>query len=349
MKGKLVRYKTARLSMLLSGIIIIVLLTSLGRGPIVADKASLRIMFYNVENLFDTINSDLNDDEFLPEADRRWNSFKYTRKLNNISKVIISAGDWEPPSIIGLCEVENENVVSDLVSETILKTIDYQYIYARTADERGIGVALIYRKDFSILSSDILYPVYSSGDTLLTRTVLYAKLTDNIDTLGLVITHWPSRRGGTTATEGLRKIVAGLIKERILKNESKTKVIILGDLNCEPDSEIVCNMINSEDEDNRDESFYNTSISASLTEMGSYKYQGMWLQYDQIILSNELLDADRGYSYKEDSFAVIRNSFLLTDDLTYRGLKPFATWVGPRYTGGFSDHLPVVIDLVSIN
>ncbi len=350
MKDKLERFRVYDYGIILiSGILTLILFTSVSRIPRVPGEDGIRIMFYNVENLFDTIDSDLNDGEFLPSGIRRWNTYRYTRKLNSISKVIASSGRWRPPDIIGLCEVENSEVISDLLSNTFLKRVDYKQIYGVSADTRGIGVALIYSSRFRILSSEVFYPVYSSGDTLATRSVLFSKLADDKDTLGIVVTHWPSRRGGVSATEKLRKIVSDMIKEKILEIENELKIVVMGDFNCEPDSDLIINLINSSGDNKKGYSYFNPSISTSFKEYGSYKYQGLWLQYDQFILNRNLLDAYKGYSYVENSFSVIRHDYMLSTDKTYRGMKPFSTFAGPRYSGGYSDHLPIIIDLDTDN
>ncbi len=334
---------------LISGIVAFILFTSICMGQSEPVDSGIRIMFYNVENLFDTLNSELDDDEFLPDGLRRWDPYRYKRKLNNISKVIASSGSWKPPDIIGLCEIENSSVVSDLLNHTLLNKVDYRYIYATSADERGIGVALIYNSCFKMLSSELLYPLYSSGDTLSTRSVLFCRLADETDTLGIVVTHWPSRRGGVSATEKLRETVSDLIEDKIINIEYKLKIIIMGDFNCEPDSEPILNLLNSGGVNKNDPGYFNPSSDTSFKEYGSYKYQGQWLQYDQFLLRSNLLNANKGYAYAENSFSIIRHDYMLSPDKTYRGMKPFSTYAGPQYLGGYSDHLPIVIELSSGN
>jgi endonuclease/exonuclease/phosphatase family metal-dependent hydrolase len=348
MKDKLEKHRKSKASLFVLGLISIVVFTSIVRhdGSIAEDR--IKVMFYNVENLFDTINSNLDDDEFLPWGDKQWNTYKYRRKLRNLAKVIISSGSWDPPAIIGLCEVENTMVVSDLVSTTILKDIGYNYFFAKTADARGIGVALVYSESFTLLSSEILYPTYSSGDTLATRSILFAELTDNIDTLGVVVTHWPSRRGGVAASDPKRDLVSTMIFKRFVadpgKEGKRMKLIIMGDLNCEPDSPFI-KRITSNTPDGSGKHLINTSNTDISAFKGSYKYQGRWMLYDQILISQELINSSRGYSYMDKSFQIIGNDFQMTEDNAYRGYKPKASWRGPVFTGGYSDHLPVTIDL----
>lgn len=346
MKDKLVRYRIINpVTILIFCIVGLVLLTSVLGKPREGIDDGIRIMFYNVENLFDTVNCDLNDDEFLPTGLKRWNSYRYYKKLNSISRVLVSAGSWKPPDIIGLCEVENSAVISDLLSGTLLNSIDYRHIYAPSADERGIGVCLVYNSCFELLSEELLYPLYPDGDTMSTRSVLFCILADRLDTLGVVVTHWPSRRGGVSATEKLRKIVSDHIKEGILNLNQDLKIIIMGDFNCEPGSDLIRNLLVSSGSTENNPGYFNPSSGSP----GSYKYQGLWLQYDQFILSRNFINSNMGYSYLQNSFSVVKHEFMLSADLSYRGLKPFSTYAGPRYLGGYSDHLPIVIDLVKDN
>lgn len=346
MKDRLVKYRRSSFLLLLPGILAISLLTSTDRPGDRQSKENTRIMFYNVENLFDTLDSDLDDDEFLPWGLRRWNRYKYRTKLNNLSKVIIAVGGWSPPAIIGLCEVENANVLSDLLSTSLLKDIGYHSLYSAGADRRGIGVALLYSKDFSLIDSRSIFPLGEDGDTLLTRSVLYAKFASRKDTLSFVVTHWPSRRGGVSATDRYRERVAEQIRKQVLKLEKEAKLILMGDFNCEPDSYIITEMIKALPGGAGNQLLDNPSLPIPPGGPGTYKYQGRWFSYDQIMFSKELVSSEKGYQYLYSSFTRFNKQFLLTDDRSYRGMKPLSTWAGPRYIGGYSDHLPVRADLV---
>jgi endonuclease/exonuclease/phosphatase family metal-dependent hydrolase len=312
---------------------------------------SVRLMFYNVENLFDTINSSKIDEEFLPSGSRRWNTYKYFRKLNNIYKVIVLAGDKMPPDIIGLCEVENARVMQDLINKTYLSKQSYGICYAESADERGIGNGLlINRSRFDLIEEETWYPLNNSGDTLKTRSILYAKIKDDIDTLHIIVTHWPSRRGGVMATEPGRIDVAGMIRskcsELMKETQNRAKIIIMGDLNSDPDSETITRilgvqMIGNEISDTSLYCLHDPFLEGS----GSYKYQGNWFMFDQIIVSGSLLGNTGGYSTSKELFRVVDDKNLLTEDNAYKATKPYSTWSGFKYSGGFSDHLPVVLDL----
>ena len=349
MKDKSVKFQLSSVHLLIIGVFSFLLLHSnSGYGPEQGGE-NIRVMFYNVENLFDTLDSDLDDDEFLPGSMRRWNTYKYWNKLRNLRKVIMAAGEWSPPSLIGLCEVENSDVLSDLLSTTVLKRSDYEILYSEGADSRGIGVALLYRKTFSLLSSRNYYPIESNGDTILTRSVHFAKFSYREDTLGIIVTHWPSRRGGVSATDKYRNMVSSLIRDKILAVERDTKIIIMGDFNCEPNSSSLQQMIRPITGRVDSISYFNPVSLNSTARTGSYKYQGRWLNYDQIIIDRRLIDVKAGLQYREKSFSIVQEEFLLTNDKTYRGVKPRSTWAGPGYIGGFSDHLPLIADFVYID
>ncbi len=314
-------------------------------------RSSIRIMFYNIENLFDTIDCDLNDDEFLPYGERRWNRYKYYRKLENIFKVIVLSGNQKSPDIIGLCEIENINVLNSLVHSTYLEKENYLTVYADSYDKRGIGVGLLYKADFELIGNELWYPVDADGDTLSTRSVLHVTLSDNYDTLHIVVTHWPSRRGGVSATEKNRKVVASLIRDNYNRltelNGPDMKFVIMGDLNSEPESETVTRVLGVKKNSGPPDltGLYSPECSYSGNALGSYKYQGTWVSFDQFIISGSIIYPASGYRYIAGSYRVVDNLLLLIEDSRYRGLKPYSTWVGPVYKGGFSDHLPVVLDL----
>jgi predicted extracellular nuclease len=311
----------------------------------------IRFMFYNAENFFDTRDDpDKDDDEFLPAGVRRWSWSRYTRKKNSISKVILAAGDWEPPALIGLCEVENRGVLDDLVATTYLAKHNYAVIHEDSDDPRGIDVAILYRKDIitPLLSRNIIPEGYNRS-TFLTRAVLYSKLLIENDTLHLFINHWPSRRGGTLSGESLRIKLAEMIRHYCdsisASNHSHSKIIIAGDFNSTPlDREIV--LLSSRREGREGvQDIINLSAVITGEDRGTYRYMGIWETIDQILVSEDLIDSENGLFVKKDGFKIFCEDFLLKRDPKYPGETPLSTFYGYRYQGGFSDHLPVVIDL----
>ncbi len=307
------------------------------------------IMFYNVENLFDTIDSDLDDDEFLPYAERNWNTWKYFRKLNNIFKVLALGGtDMKCPDIIGLCEIENESVLNDLCTFTGLSRDEYDFVASGGNDTRGIKTALLYNKKTSrLLHSESWEPVTEKGTYLITRAVLYAALSTGTDTLHIIACHLPSRRGGVLESDKRRKEVASFIKMKIDSLGPRKKIVIMGDMNDEPQSVSVSTILSAVQSDKASLNDLLINVSKAGNSIpGTYKYRGTWYLFDQFIISGSMLQAEKGICYLKDSYRIIDNPSILKEDLSYKGYYPAGTWRGYRYAGGFSDHLPVAISIV---
>lgn len=313
-------------------------------------------MFYNVENLFDTIDCNLNDDEFLPSSPRKWGTYRYYNKLNNLFKVIVAANGWELPTVIGLCEIENKDVLDDLLRFTYLSRHHYKAIYSDSKDSRGIGVAmLVDTSSFNILDKRILFPLDEMGEFMDTRSVLTTRLADKIDTLTVFVTHWPSRWGGVAATNPLREKVAAVIATEIdsviMRYGVDEKIIIMGDLNSEPDDPAVTVALGATscNSDSVRGLLCNISRFDKQSHYGSYKYRGTWSLFDQIIVSGSFINSFSGYYIRRDSYRIFSDSFLLVPDETYNGFKPLRTWNGPAWLGGYSDHLPVLVTLTPLH
>ena len=309
---------------------------------------SVRIMFYNVENLFDTNDDPLTDDnEFLPYGLMKWTVTRYRNKINSLYKVISAAGEWDSPAIIGFCEVENRKVLEDLIYETYLSKLNYSIIHEESPDRRGIDVCLLYRKKLTeIISYKYWIPPEISRNDFNSRSVLYTKLLLDSDTIHLILNHWPSRRGGVLAGEDNRIRIADMIRykvDSIMKTDHKgVKIIIMGDFNCNPDDEVIKSLINSPDSvkvmTNLSESIYDHGF-------GTYRYMGTWEMIDQVIVSQSLISDNIGIHTETKSLKIFKPEFLLKKDPKYPGLSPFSTYRGYKYQGGYSDHLPVLLDL----
>jgi hypothetical protein len=314
-----------------------------------SDSLPVRLMFYNAENLFDTTDDTLKDDaEFLPGGLMRWNKTRYIKKINSVYKTIIAAGEWNPPAIVGLCEIENRKVLEDLVYGTTLSTFGYGIIHEESPDPRGIDVCMIFRKDLvRVIDYRSWIPPGVRKDEFHSRSVLYVKCAILGDTIHLILNHWPSRRGGVLAGEPLREDIALMVRDAVdsLFNVSKgeLKAIIFGDFNCSPDDPVIesllkpyrageCTLINFADQHMK---------SAS----GTYRYMGTWEMLDQVIVSDGLVKSRRGLFADIKDFRIFNPDFLLRNDSKYPGMTTFSTYRGYRYQGGFSDHLPVLLDL----
>jgi hypothetical protein len=315
--------------------------------PQEAGVPPVRFMFYNVENLFDTYNDTLtDDDEFLPHGLRRWNYQRYSGKLSALYKTIVAAGEWSPPSLIGFCEVENRKVLEDLIFGTGLARYDWGIIHEDSPDSRGIDVCLIYKKDqVKIINFRYLIPQSFIKDEIATRSVLYAKLKIQEDTIHLFVNHWPSRRGGVLAGETERLKIAEMVKDYadslFLASQRESRIIIAGDFNSTPDDKAIGLLTLS-----YESGLSMVNLSACLPAgSGTYRYMGTWELIDQVIVSGDLINCSKGLYTDPGMLSIFKPGFLLKSDSKYPGLSPFSTYLGYRYQGGFSDHLPVLLEL----
>ncbi len=282
------------------------------------NKDSVSIMFYNVENLFDTVdNKNKNDDEFLPYKKKRWNNQKLKEKTTRIAKVIAASNF---PDIIGLAEIENDSVLQKLANHYILRKIQYSVIHFESADLRGIDCAILYKHKKLDLHSMKPNQVILNGRP--TRDILGATFSFKKDTFSVFVNHWPSRYGGKNKSIPKRakasKVLLSLM-DSVSNNFQSRKIISMGDFNDETnDSSILA----FKDYDNTSNKF-----------KGTLKYRGKWQVFDQFICSSN-------FTYHSMAF---KPKFLLEEDKSYGGLKPFRTYYGPMYHNGFSDHLPILL------
>ena len=318
-------------------------------------RGGFRIMFYNAENFFDVKHDSLkNDYQFLPDGDKHWSYYKLQDKIYNIAKLITAVGEWEAPELVGLCEVENQYVLEQLVNYSPIKSVNYQIIHKESPDRRGIDVALLYRKDrfkplfFNFIEINMPKPHTRTK----TRDLLYVKgLASGKDTIHVFVNHWPSRWGGQQKSEPKRMYLASVLKKQtdsILQVNPNSRIIIMGDFNDEPDNISLKNVLNAKREINEepnDTSLYN--LSAMLFKkngIGTHKYRGHWGVLDQFIVSGYLLNNKSTYT-NLDNIHVFNKEFLLEKDDKYTGERPNRTYIGFKYHGGYSDHLPIYIDL----
>ncbi len=302
------------------------------------------ILFYNVENLFDTYNDSLkNDEEFLPHGSKYWNYNKYQGKIKNISRLIYESGNWNPPMLIGMCEIENDKVLNDLIYKTGLSNLKYDYIHYESPDKRGVDVALLYRKNiFTILESRPI-PVKFNSESRPTRDILYVfGLIEGKLPLHIFVTHFPSRYGGIMESNPKRIIASNTLCDTIIKiqqHDRKANILVMGDFNDTPQDSSMqliskkAKLVNLSPKP--------TSINGSL---GTLKHHYEWNIFDQILVSESILDSIN--TVNSDKYMKILDfDFLLEDDKNYTGKKPFRTYIGYRYNNGYSDHLPVWINL----
>lgn len=314
----------------------------------------IRIMFYNVENYFDIYDDSLKrDDEYTPKGSRYWSWSKFEEKKNNISKVISAVGGFEPVDIVGLCEIENRYVLEHLVGKSGIKNQKFNIIHEESPDNRGIDVALLYRSEkFKPLSHQAINISFPNDTTRKTRNILYVKgLFLNTDTLHFFVNHWPSRWGGMLESEEGRIIAAKKLREKVdtlFMIDPNANIIIMGDFNDEPDNASLKEYLKA-NEKNVSIDTTNSLVNLMYEKMhveGSHKYQDKWGILDMFIVSKNLLNENnRSIQIKNSQANIFKASFLLETDDTYLGQKPFRTYIGFRFNGGFSDHLPIFIDL----
>lgn len=318
------------------------------------DRVPFRVMSWNVENLFDTHHDSLkNDEEFLPEALRHWNYSRYKKKLDDIARVIVAVGEWNPPALVGLCEVENDTVLRDLTRRSPLKNLDYRYVMTNSPDQRGIDVALLYQRDLFKLLSYRSISIPSFKQHRPTRDLLHASgLLLTGDTLDVFVCHLPSRSGGAKESEPYRLFTAQKLRtevDSLLKGRFHPQLIIMGDFNDYPTNKSINKILEAEappvtSEVSPLKLYHLLARKAKSRDFGSYKYRGEWGLLDHLIVSGTLLDATKNFFTNEEKANVFQPSFLLIDDEKYGDKEPFRTYKGMRYQGGFSDHLPIFTD-----
>ncbi len=312
---------------------------------------TITVASWNLENFFDVVDDPQKDDqEFLPSGEKGWTAERLDKKMYNLSRVIRSMNNDQGPDILGVVEVEHQNLLDTLISK-FLPEKKYKTAYIESPDERGIDNGLIYNsKLFSLLS--VKGDTVKLDDGYPTRLVLNVNLlTKEKDTLHVYVNHWPSRRGGETKSEPNRIKAAETLRNSVDKNFSanpKSKIIIMGDFNDEPGNISITNYLKAFSYD-CDSAEFTDRIVLNLLNiaypeykkgLGSYKYQDDWNMLDQIIISISLLD-DKDFHYICNSFDVYKPYIMVTHSGKYEGTA-FPTYGGNRYLGGYSDHFPVV-------
>ena len=307
------------------------------------------VMFWNVECLFDPFDDPLkNDDEFTAGALRHWTWSRFEKKRDGIVQTIMAVADQtgELPALVGLAEVENRMVVSQLVRKTLLEELGYGYVHRESPDERGIDVALLYRKDcFRPLTVDSLR---ISGHV--TRDILYVKMQQRFEIPGqagndvlstdresvhVFVVHFPSKRGGAKASDGRRAAALGVLEravDSLLRIDPASCILVMGDFN---EAAVTVAGL-AAPPFAAPLAVPSTAVAASTPAQsaapGTIKYHGRWEQIDHFFVSPSM----------DGQMQIFAPPFLLEDDPAYLGTKPRRTYIGPRYHGGLSDHLPII-------
>ncbi len=320
------------------------------------DKTEVRIAFYNVENLFDTDDDPYRrDEEFLPTSDKQWDDTRYQDKVAKLARVIAALNY---PELLGLAEVENEAVLRRLVEHPELADAGYDLVHYDSPDVRGIDVALLYRTAFFTPESSQAIPVAFEGDNYQSRDILQVSGTLGKDakhnTLHVLVNHWPSRRGEwprASPAAGRRPASPGQAVDELLQTDQLANVVLMGDFNDEPTNVSITDELRATASLKKKDPFqlYNTVAALDEQGRGTYNFRGNWDMLDQIILSQGLVEDARNtedYHYRPESAEIFTPEWLLQADGKYQGY-PDRTYAGNTYLGGYSDHLPVFIELTN--
>ena len=316
------------------------------------------VAFYNLENLFDTINDPTKNDEASPIMKLKEGASEvYWDKIDKLGSVISKIGVEKAktsPAIIGVCEVENKKVLVDLVNSKHLKDKKYQIVHYDSPDARGIDVALLYQEAyFKPVSHQAFNPnIYKDDEKVLTRDQLLVSGYLDDEMIHVVVNHWPSRRGGQEASSPLREKAAyqnTKIIEQIRVNDANAKIVLLGDFNDDPTNDSFKKVLKSKaaKEDLQPNDMYNPYESLHKKGLNTLAYRDNIFLFDQVLFSASLVNGvSKDFSsYKLWSAEVFNKPFLLTKTGRYKGY-PFRSFSYGNYTGGYSDHLPVYSYLI---
>ncbi|VBB48703.1 conserved exported hypothetical protein [uncultured Paludibacter sp.] len=312
---------------------------------------AVSVAFYNLENLFDTINGPNIDEEFLPDGAMKWTGYKYKAKIKNMSYAISQIGlDVTPDgvSIIGVSEIENRGVLEDLVKQPTLASRQYGIVHYESPDRRGVDVGLLYNPRDFIVTNSKSYRLHTPDTAFRTRDQLMVSGYLLGEKVHVIVNHWPSRYGGEVASEPNRIAAAKLTKsivDSLYKVDENAKIIVMGDLNDDPQNKSTAEVLDAKRnmEDVPKEGLYNTMWRILDSGVGTLAYNGQWNLFDQIIISEPLIHSDNQHLrfWKAEVF---NKSFLIQQEGTYKG-SPLRTHAGGVWLNGYSDHFPTLIYL----
>lgn len=330
-----------------------------------AQRVEMKLLEYNVENLFDLRHdAGCNDADFLPDGACAWDSLRYRKKLAGLARVIAAAGGERPADLVALCEVENDSVLRDLTRRTRLMRLGYDFIATESRDGRGMDVALLYQPArFQPIAVDTLRLGYTAGRERPTRDILHvAGRIPTGDTLDVVVAHWPSRRGGAERTAPYRFRAAqriACLADSLRCLRRNFLMIVAGDFNDEPADRSLCEGLRAlpiskcqtlwENENLPAASCAFVNLSAELTAddgrvRGTYKYKGLWNRLDHILLNKEAFRRKGKPHMGHCACEILALPFLLQEVKgRYNEVTPYRTYLGRFYQGGVSDHLPLLL------
>ncbi|MFA6832395.1 MAG: endonuclease/exonuclease/phosphatase family protein [Bacteroidaceae bacterium] len=319
-------------------------------------------MFYNLENLFDTIdNEGVMDEEFLPTSKKHYGTKIYNEKLHNMAKVfadVAKINDNQFPIVIGVAEVENKGVLVDLLNQPSLKNSGLDIMHRDSRDIRGIDVAFLYRADLFNLQGMRMFAIPQEpidGHEYITRDVISMWGTISNEKFFFMCCHWPSRRGGSEASD-FRRVDAAKVVHHIadsLKiNEPDTRVVMMGDFNDDPFNNSLYNEVGGKGtlKEAENTGYFNPFYAILNDGVGTLRYNGKWNLFDNILVSTNLVDGKKGtlqlLKDNQDKYYgfTFRAPYLFNQSGKYKG-GPHRSWAGPNWLNGYSDHLPVYVHI----
>lgn len=311
------------------------------------------LAFYNLENLFDTINQeDVNDYEFTPEGPNRWTSERYLEKSNNMAKIIANIATditSDGPAILGVCEVENRSVMEDLVANEQIKDRNYKIVHYDGPDRRGVDVGLLYNPKYFTVTNSQSRPLHIEGkEDFRTRDQLVVSGIFDGEPMHFIVVHWPSRYGGEKRSRPLRNAAAQLsrsIIDSLTAINPDAKVVLMGDYNDDPNNESVVKYLNATRKKRlKKDQLYNPFGKMFRDGIGSLAYRDNWNMFDQHVITRAWLDKDYK-SYRFHKAGVFSKPWMKQKDGQYKGY-PYRTFSHGRYIGGYSDHLPTYLIII---
>jgi Endonuclease/Exonuclease/phosphatase family len=315
------------------------------------------IAFYNLENLFDTINDPNKFDESSPIMELKSNRYEaYKKKVRNMASVLADIGQdvsKNAPAIIGVCEIENQEVLEDVINDSVLKDKNYGFVHYHSPDARGIDVALLYQKQ-------LFAPINTSSHELkiydnITRKRVYTRdqllVSGNLEgeLIHVIVSHWPSRSGGEAKSK-YNRIAAAKLSKHLVDSlqviDPYAKVFIMGDLNDDPTNTSLKNGLKTQKDRSKVnlKGIYNPFENFYKDGLGTTAYRDAWSLFDQIMLTKPLLEKDYS-TFQFYKAGIFNKDYLITTKGTYKGY-PFRSWSDAGFTGGFSDHFPVYVYVI---
>jgi endonuclease/exonuclease/phosphatase family metal-dependent hydrolase len=325
----------------------------MGMAQVKQEMVPALVGFYNVENLYDTVDAPgVDDAEFLPASAKQWGSERYVSKLDRLAGVIASMGkDLHPQgvAILGLAEVENRTVLEDLAKRKALKDRGYKVVHVDGPDRRGVDVALMYNPSIYKVYGHKSYRLHMPDSAFRTRDQLLVSGVLDGDTTQVIVAHWPSRRGGEKRSEPNRKAAAELgrhIIDSLLARNPAHRVLYMGDLNDDPKNVSLTRYLNATGDKAKVSGpvMFNPMADPYRKGVGTLAWRDSWNLFDQIVINHALLTGEGG-RYRYYGVRIFNEPYLRQDEGNFAGY-PLRTFVGDTYQVGYSDHFPVFLILV---